>query len=387
MEVKQRCRIILQVRMRGLDRRPSQFSSPLECTSHLGFSLVTYARTVRSCLDVRWTVVGQCPKEFAVSDMTRYVIRRLTLFLPTLFLVSFLAFAIMRILPGDPAIAMLGGLEGEGNFTQEDLDALRSQLGTDRSLPVQYGVWIWEIVTGRFGESFFYRLPVADLLKNRFPTSAELSVLALIISYVVAVPLGVLSAVKQDTWFDYGTKLFTLTGVALPTFWVGILVVFFLARLFNWLPPLGYSKLWEDPLTNLQQMIFPALALGFHNLAFAARLTRSSMLEVMREDYIRTARSKGLWELTVVSRHALKNACLPVVTIVGFQLGNLLGGAVLIESIFLVPGMGSLLIDGIIQRDYPVVQPIILLVTVMVLILNLIVDLIYGWLNPRIRYG
>ena len=168
--------------------------------------------------------------------MTRYVIRRLTLFLPTLFLVSFLAFAIMRILPGDPAIAMLGGLEGEGNFTQEDLDALRSQLGTDRSLPVQYGVWIWEIVTGRFGESFFYRLPVADLLKNRFPTSAELSVLALIISYVVAVPLGVLSAVKQDTWFDYGTKLFTLTGVALPTFWVGILVVFFLARLFNWLP-------------------------------------------------------------------------------------------------------------------------------------------------------
>ncbi len=160
-----------------------------------------------------------------------------------------------------------------------------------------------------------------------------------------------------------------------------------LARLFGWLPPLGYAKLWEDPLTNLQQMIFPALALGFHNFAFAARLTRSSMLEVLREDYIRTARSKGLWELTVVSRHALKNACLPVVTIVGFQLGNLLGGAVLIESIFLVPEMGSLLIEGVIQRDYPVVQPIILVVTVMVVVLNLIVDLMYGWLNPRIRYG
>ena len=324
--------------------------------------------------------------------MTRYVLHRLTLFVPTLFLVSFLAFAIMRILPGDPAIAMLGDLEGEGNFTPEDLTALRAQLGTDKPLPVQYGVWIWDIVTGKFGQSFFYRLPVADLLVTRIPTSAELTVLALIISYVVAVPLVVLSAVKQDTWVDYGAKLFTLTGVALPTFWVGILVVFVLARLFGWLPPLGYPKLWEDPLTNLQQMIFPALALGFHNFAFAARLTRSSMLEVLREDYIRTARSKGLWELTVVSRHALKNACLPVVTIVGFQLGNLLGGAVLIESIFLVPGMGSLLIEGVIiegviQRDYPVVQPIILVVTVMVLLLNLIVDLMYGWLNPRIRYG
>ena len=319
--------------------------------------------------------------------MTGYFVKRLTLFLPTLFLVSFLAFAILRILPGDAAIAMLGGLEGEGDFSQEDLDALRSELGTDRPLPVQYVTWLRDVALGRFGDSFFYHLPVAGLLKTRILTSAELAVLALIISYVVAVPLGILSAVKQDTWFDYGAKLFTLSGIALPTFWVGILLIFFLARTFNWLPPLGYSKLWDDPLTNLQQMIFPAMALGFHNFAFAARLTRSSMLEVLREDYIRTARSKGLWELTVICRHALKNACLPVVTVVGFQLGNLLGGAVLIESIFLVPGIGSLLIDGVIQRDYPVVQPIILLVTVIVLVLNLIVDLLYGWLNPRIRYG
>ena len=320
--------------------------------------------------------------------MTAYVTRRLLLFIPTLILVSFLAFGIMRILPGDPAIAMLGGVEGgEGSFTQEDLDALRREMGTDRAIPVQYGVWVKDLATLNLGESFFYRLSVMDMLRNRVPISVELAILALLMSYVVAVPLGVVSAVRQDTWFDYAARVFTLGGIALPTFWVAILVIYVLARAFNWLPPLAYAALWDDPLTNLQQMIFPALALGYHNMAFAARLTRSSMLEVMREDYIRTARSKGIWEMTVIGRHALKNACLPVVTIVGFQLGRLMGGAVLVEAIFLVPGMGSLLVDGVIQRDYPIVQVIILFIAVMVLVLNLIVDLLYGLLNPRIRYA
>ena len=322
--------------------------------------------------------------------MTRYITQRMFLFVPTIFLVSFLAFGLMRILPGDPAVAMLGGFGetgGEGSYSQEDLDALRTEMGLDRALPVQYGVWIWGIVTMDLGDSFFYKLPVTEMLRNRVPTSVELGILALLLSYVVAIPLGVLSAVKQDTWFDYATKIFTLTGIALPTFWMAILVIFVLARVFDWLPPLAYADFWSDPWTNLQQMVFPALALGYHNMAFAARLTRSSMLEVMREDYIRTARSKGLWEFTVIARHALRNACLPVVTIVGFQLGRLMGGAVLVEAIFLVPGMGSLLVDAVVQRDYPIVQMIILLIAVMVLTLNLIVDLLYGILNPRIRYA
>ena len=320
--------------------------------------------------------------------MTGYIIQRLTLFVPTLLLVCLLAFSIMRILPGDPAIAMLGGEdEGFGSFTQEDLDLVRRKLGTDKPLPVQFGVWIRDLATLNLGESFFFRVPVVDMLRNRLPVSTELAFMALIISYVVAVPLGVFSAVKQDTWFDYGTKLFTITGIALPTFWVAILVIFLLVLIFDWVPDLGYVDLWDDPLTNLKQMIFPALALGYHNTAFAARLTRSSMLEVMRDDYIRTARSKGLREFTVIFRHGLKNACLPVITVVGVQLGGLMGGTVLVESIFVIPGMGNLLIVSVGQRDYPVVQAIVLIIAVMVLVLNLIVDFLYGWVNPRIRYG
>ena len=317
--------------------------------------------------------------------MTGYIVQRLVLFIPTLILASFLAFAIMRILPGDPAIAMLGG--SDGNFTQEDLDIVREKLGTNRPLHVQYVTWIGDLFTGDFNESYFFRVPVADLMKDRFPVSTQLAVMALLISYVVAIPLGVLSAVKQDSWFDHAAKLFTIAGVALPTFWVGILILFILSNYFNWVPLLDYANLWENPLVNLEQMIFPAIALGYFNTAFAARLTRSTMLEVLREDYIRTARSKGLKELTVIGRHAVKNAFLPVVTIVGFQLGRLFGGAVAIEAIFVVPGVGTLLVDSVLIRDYPVVQAVILMIALIVLGLNLIVDLLYGWLNPRIRYA
>lgn len=317
--------------------------------------------------------------------MTGYILQRLALFLPTLILASFLAFAVMRILPGDPAIAMLGG--AEGSFTQEDLDLVREQLGTNRALHVQYGTWIGDLFTGDLGDSFFLRVPVAELMSDRFPVSTQLAVMALLLSYVVAIPLGVLSAVKQDSMFDHAAKIFTIAGVALPTFWVGILMLFILGFYFNWVPPLDYANLWENPLTNMTQMIFPAIALGYFNTAFAARLTRSTMLEVMHEDYIRTARSKGLKELAVIGRHAIKNAFLPVITIVGFQLGRLFGGAVVIEAIFVVPGMGTLLVQSVLIRDYPVVQAIILLIALVVLVLNLVVDLLYGWLNPRIRYA
>lgn len=318
--------------------------------------------------------------------MTRYFIQRLILFIPTLILVSFLVFAIMRFLPGDPAIAILSG-GGQGSYTAEDLAAVRKKLGTDKPYYLQYVIFIKNMVTGDFGESFFYPgVTVASMLKTRFPLSLELAILALLISYIIAVPLGVLSAVKQDAWFDYGARVFTIAGVALPTFWVGILMIWFLARVFNWLPPLGYAQIWTDPLKNLQQLIFPALALGYFSTAFASRVIRSSMLEVMRDDYVRTARSKGLHEIIVIGRHAMKNAFLPVITVAGYQLGTLIGGAVIMEVIFVVPGMGSLLVASVLVRDYPVVQTIVVLVAVVVLTMNLIVDLAYGWLNPRIRY-
>ncbi len=317
--------------------------------------------------------------------MTSYILQRLALFIPTLILASFLAFAIMRILPGDPAIAMLGG--AEGSFTQEDLDVVREQLGTNRPIHVQYITWIADLFQGDFNESYFHHVPVAELMKDRFPVSTQLAVMALVLSYLIAIPLGVLSAVKQDTIIDHAAKLFTIAGVALPTFWVGILILFVLGYYFNWVPPLNYASFFENPGINLQQMIFPAIALGYFNTAFAARLTRSAMLEVMHEDYIRTARSKGLKEFVVISRHAIKNAFLPVITIVGFQLGRLFGGAVAIEAIFVVPGVGRLLVDSVLIRDYPVVQASILMIALVVLALNLVVDLLYGWLNPRIRYA
>ena len=319
--------------------------------------------------------------------MGRYLAKRLSLFIPTIILVSLLVFLIMNIIPGDPAMMILMGEQGERDFTQEQIDALRHKLGTDRPLPVQYGSWVLNMAQGDFGTSMFYDEPVWDELKERFPTTLELVFLAFIISFGLALPLGVPSAVKQDTPIDYIGRLLSISGIALPTFWLGIMVVMFLVWLFDWAPPLGYAKLWEDPLKNLSQMIFPALVLGFYNMAFIARVTRSAMLDVMREDFIRTARSKGLWEVTVISRHALKNAFAPVLTVSGWQIGRLIGGTVIIESIFLVPGVGRTLIDAIFHRDFTMVQAVVFLVAFGVLLLNLIIDMVYAWLDPRIRYS
>ncbi len=320
--------------------------------------------------------------------MGTYLIKRLGLFVPTLVLVSIIIFAVMRIVPGDPALLILAGTEGEGEYTERQLHELRVSLGTDKPIYTQYGKWIWGVVRGDFGESFWYRgVPVMDEIKNRFPITFELAVLSILISFILSVPIGVITAVKIDQWPDHLGKVFTISGVALPTFWVAILVVFVLARFFNWLPPLNYSNLWEDPVANLQQLIFPALTLGFNNTAFQARVTRSSMLEVLREDYIRTARAKGLGESLVLFRHALKNAFLPVITVSGWQFSRLLGGAVLVEIIFLVPGTGQLLVDSVAVRDFNVIQALIFLAAFMVLTINLIVDLMYGWLNPKVRYS
>ncbi len=319
--------------------------------------------------------------------MQAYIAKRCLLFIPTLLLATLMAFLLLRAIPGDPALVKLAGETGDSSFTQAELHDLQAKLGTDRPLYVQYGKWVWGMLRLDFGQSMFFEEPVAEDLVAKFPITLELTVLAMVIATIIAVPLGLVSAIKQDTPADYIARIISITGVALPNFWVGILIVYFLVLFFAWMPPLGYANLWEDPATNLQQFIFPALALGFFEMAFTARVTRSSMLEVYREDYTRTARGKGLAERVVILRHALKNALLPVVTVTGFQFGRLLAGTVVIENIFMVPGMGKLLLDSVFHRDYTEVQAIVVLITVSVLILNLLLDLVYGWLNPRIRYS
>ena len=320
--------------------------------------------------------------------MREYTIKRLALFLPTIILATMLVFALFWIVPGDAAFMILtGGDDDSGAVTLEQLDKLREELGLNRPIYSQYGHWVWNIMRGDLGTSIWYNIPVWEELEDRFYVTIELAVMAILMAFVVAVPLGVISAVKQDSWGDYSSRLLALVGIALPTFWLGILMVWGLAYFFKWLPPLGYANVWDDPLTNLQQLVFPALCLAFSELAFTARVTRSSMLEVMREDYMRTARAKGLKEFVVVGRHALRNALLPVVTISGYQFARLLGGVIIVESIFVVPGMGTLLIDSINHRDFVVLQSIVLLIAAVALGINLVVDLFYGVLDPRIRYS
>ena len=318
--------------------------------------------------------------------MKTYALRRLGLFIPTLILTTLIVFVLFFLVPGDAALVILTGEEGAGAVTDEDIARMRQELGLDRPIHVQYGSWIWGILRGDLGTSIWYQTPVIDELKDKFVVTVELSIFGIAMAFLMAVPLGIISAVKQDTWPDYISRIVSLVGIALPTFWLSILMVYFLAYTFNWLPPLGYASLWEDPWLNLEQLFFPALAIAFHDLAFTARVTRSSMLEVLREDYMRTARAKGLKEMAVVGRHALKNAILPVVTVSGYQFARALGGVIIVETIFVVPGLGRFVIESILHRDFVVLQAVILLTAAVVLTLNLVIDLLYGILDPRIRY-
>lgn len=318
--------------------------------------------------------------------MKTYLIKRILMFIPTLILLTIVVFVILRIVPGDPALLILGGEEGEEEFTQEQLDALRARLGTDRNIAIQYADWVTSMLRLDFGISYHYSDEVVQDLKQRIPISLDLTFMSLFISGIVAIPLGVFSAIKQDSWGDYVSRSVTLIGLATPNFFVGIMSIYLLVTIFGWIPPIGYVNAWENPWTNFQQLIFPAMALGTSGMAFLARVTRSAMLEVLHEDYIRTARSKGLAEKAVMFRHAMKNAVLPVFTIFGLALGDAASGSVITEVIFTIPGMGRLLIEGVQHRDYPMIQAIIVIFGVMVLIANLLTDIGYAWLNPRIRY-
>ena len=317
--------------------------------------------------------------------MRQYAIKRIGLFIPTVLLVTVIVFVVMRLIPGDPALAILSA--DDAAYTEQELQELRVQLGTDRPLVVQYLDWMGGLLRGDFGTSFWWNGPVMDRLGERIPVTIELAILGIALAVICAVPLGVISAIKPDSPIDYVSRVFTLVGISIPTFFSGILLTLLLIRAFGWLPPLGYENIWNDPWNNLKQMMLPALALGFYDMAFIARVTRSSMMEILREDYMRTARAKGLRERIVLSRHGLKNAVLPILTISGWQFGRLFGGTVIIERIFLIPGIGQLLIDAVFQRDFPTIQAIIVIVAVSIVIINLLVDLLYGWLDPRIRYA
>ncbi len=317
--------------------------------------------------------------------MQRYIIRRLLLAIPVLLGVSITIFVIMRVIPGDVALAILGG-EAASGVSQEQLNDLRTQLGLNKPLYEQYGQWMWDFVQFNPGKSLQSGRPVMDHVKNTFPVTLELVILSIAVSLLIALPIGVLSAMRQDTWVDYVFRVVSIGGLAMPVFWTGTLIIMVLVGTFGWLPPLGYMGFFENPVVNIQQVIWPSLAMGYYLSAAVSRMTRSQMLEVLRQDYIRTAWSKGLRERVIMYRHALKNAILPVVTVTGIQFGVLIGGAVLVEIVFVLPGMGTELVQAILRRDYPIVQTIVMLIAAIYVLVNLGVDLLYAWLDPRIRY-
>lgn len=317
-----------------------------------------------------------------------YVARRVLLFVPTLIGVSVVIFVLMRFVPGDIAeiLASEAGTQS-ADVVEEHIAEIRQELGLDRPIWVQYLDWMKGAVVGDFGTSFWEKRPVSEIIAERFPRSMELAILTIIIAMIWAVPLGVISAVRQNTWADYLVRVISISGLSIPLFLTGILILYFLIRTFHWMPPLEFVELFDDPYGNFQQLIWPALAQAFYISAPITRLTRSQMLDVIREDYVRTARSKGLRERVVVYHHALRNALLPVVTFIGWWSGRLLGGLVIMEFIFGIPGMGTSLIDSVNHRDYPTTQAIVFLLALVFLSLNLIIDLLYAVIDPRIRYS
>ncbi len=316
--------------------------------------------------------------------MRLYLAKRLALIGPMFLGSTLLIFVLMRLLPGD-VIDQLMGLEG--TLGGEARATLRRLLGLDAPVHVQYLRWLGDLARLDLGVSLRTSQPVRDALAQRLPVTVELALLAVLFSLLLAVPLGLLSAIFRNRFVDSAARLFGLVGLSMPVFWLAALLILAGASFLHWLPPVVYVPFWEDPAQNLRQMAFPTLALGLSLVAVVMRMTRSSMLEVLGQDYIQTARAKGATEWAIVLRHALKNALIPVVTIVGVQFGYLLGGSVVVEQIFGLPGLGFMLLNAIYQRDYPVVQGTVVFVALFFILVNLAVDLLYGALDPRVRYG
>jgi peptide/nickel transport system permease protein len=318
--------------------------------------------------------------------MGQYALRRLLAMIPTIFLLSILVFYAMRVMPGDVALLMLAGPNSDQAFSEEQLEEVRQQLGLHDPLPVQYLHWIRDLFLNRGGDSLVNDKPVYDEILRRLPLTAQLTITSIIVAHCIAIPAGVISALRRNTASDYFVRIFAMIGLAIPNFWFGIMVILILLNVFNYAIPLGYVSPLEDPFKNFQQQIFPTLILGTALSASITRMTRATVLEVMREDYVRTARAKGLKQSQIVIRHALRNSMLPVMTLSALQLGFLISGSVIIERVFSLPGIGRYLVDAIFSRDYIVVQTIVLLFGIVIMLINLLTDLAYGLVDPRIRY-
>jgi peptide/nickel transport system permease protein len=316
--------------------------------------------------------------------MKRYAIRRIFLFIPTLLSIAVLIFFVLRVVPGDVVAFKLRG-EG-GDVSEAVIQQERVRLGLDKPLVVQFGDWMVGLVTLDLGKSMWTERPVVDEIASRLPVTVELAVLSVVIAVVIALPCGILSAVFDGTWIDYGFRVFSIAGLAVPPFWLAMMIAIGLLYYFDWLPPITFTPLWKDPVANLSQLIWPALAVGYRYAAILTRMMRSSIREVLNEDYIRTARAKGLLQSLVIRRHALPNAVLPTITVFGLEFSFLIGGLIVVEQVFNLNGIGMLFIQAVTRDDFTLVQGIVMMIATISLVVTLLVDLLYGVLDPRIRY-
>jgi peptide/nickel transport system permease protein len=317
--------------------------------------------------------------------MIRYTIHRLLLMIPTLLGVAVLVFVLLRMMPGD-IVELRFVMEG-GQVSPEAIAVERARLGLDKPLWRQFIDWMAGIFVGDFGISMWTGKPVIEEIASRLELSLQVAIMATILAVLIAIPLGTVSALFKDSWIDHAIRVFAIAGLAVPSFWLGMLIILFLLFTFNWIPPLTFTPIYEDPWRNISQLIWPAMAVGYRYSAVAARMTRSTLLEVLNEDYIRTARAKGVYERLVVVRHAIPNAMLPVVTVVGLEFAFLIGGLVVTEQVFNLNGIGKLFVETVTRADYTMVQALVMLVATFFIIVNFVVDLLYAALDPRIRYN
>jgi peptide/nickel transport system permease protein len=322
--------------------------------------------------------------------MWRYVVKRLLAMLPMLLGAAVLTFALMRLIPGD--ICYLRLAAGGGSVSADVLKACHADLGLDQPMWKQFVDYLWGVVTFDFGNSMWTGRPILDEIGLRFHLSLQLAIMATVTAIALAIPLGTVSAVKQNTWIDYTVRSFSIAGLAMPSFWLGILIILGILITTKawfgrpWMPPITFVPIWQDPWYNLSMLIWPAVATGYRYSAVATRMTRSALLEVLREDYVRTARAKGLIEKLVINRHALRNSLLPVVTVIGIEFAFLMGGLVVTEQVFNLNGLGKLFVESVQNYDYNMTQALVMLTVLVFAISNFLVDLVYGWLDPRIRY-
>ena len=316
--------------------------------------------------------------------MWKYLLKRFLLMIPTLLGVAIVTFTLIRVIPGDVVELRYSG--DRGAVSQEIIDKERARIGLNQPLWRQFTTWILGVVRLDFGTSMWTGAPIWEEVRLRFALSMQVAIMATIVSVLLAIPLGVLAALKQDTWIDYAVRLFSIAGLATPSFWLGIVAILVMLIVFKWLPPMVYTPFWVNPWQNLAQLIWPALAVGYRYSAVATRMTRSAMLEVLREDYIRTARAKGLMQKLILSRHALKNAILPVMTVIAIEFAFLIGGLVVTEQVFNLNGLGLLFVQAVAHRDYTLIQALVMLVSGFFIVVNFFMDVVYAYVDPRIRY-